>query len=194
MYYFVVRAWWGVGQAESAAICIAAATTCAWYNGHQLRGHWCWTASETVALQTHFQNEEGVRCQRAGSVLRHRAHWCCKQAERVLLLIVSEGCVRSHGGYEIIRHFQGHHHFARDQRLRLETPSWWVLDFDGNPLPEDELKRQCEKLRLAPLVAPDREYLFREDLIPDASGNVDQRLPILAKFLCLIDALRLGGS
>ena len=30
--------------------------------------------------------------------------------------------VLTHRGYEIIRHFQGHRHFAGDQRLRLETP------------------------------------------------------------------------
>ena len=98
------------------------------------------------------------------------------------------------GGYEIIRHFQGHRHFARDQRLRLETPGWRVLDFDGNPLPEDELERQRGKIMLAPLVVRDREYPFREDFIPDASGNVDPQLPMLAKVSCLIDALRLGGS
>ena len=102
--------------------------------------------------------------------------------------------VLTHGGYEIIRHFQGHRHFARDQRLRLETPGWRVLDFDGNPLPEDELERQREKIMLAPLVVRDREYLFREDLIPDTSGNVDPQLSMLEKVSCLIDALQLGGS
>ena len=102
--------------------------------------------------------------------------------------------VLTHGGYEIIRHFRGHRHFARDQRLRLETPGWRVLDFDGNPLPEDEPERQREKIMLAPLVVRDREYPFREDRIPDASGNVDPQLPMLAKVSCLIDALQLGGS
>ena len=102
--------------------------------------------------------------------------------------------VLTHGGYEIIRHFQGHRHFARDQRLRLETPGWRVLDFDGNPLLEDKLKRQREKIMLDPLVVRDREYPVRADLIPDASGNVDPQLPMLAKVSCLIDALQLGGS
>ena len=102
--------------------------------------------------------------------------------------------VLTHGAYEIIRNFQGHRHFARDQRLRLETTGWRVLDFDGNPLPEDELEREREKIMLAPLVVRDREYPFREDLTPDASGNVDPRLPMLAKLSCLVDALRLGGS
>ena len=102
--------------------------------------------------------------------------------------------VLTHGSYERIRHFQGLRHFARDQRLRLETPGWRMLDFDGNPLPEDELERQREKIMPAPLVIRDREYPFREDLIPDASGNVDPQLPMLAKVSCLIDALQLGGS
>ena len=102
--------------------------------------------------------------------------------------------VLTHGEYEIIRHFQGHRHFARDQRLRLATPGWRVLDFDGNPLPEDELERQREKIMLAPLAVRDREYPFREDLIQEASGNVDPQLPMLAKVSCLIDALQLGGS
>ena len=102
--------------------------------------------------------------------------------------------VLSHGGYEVIRHFQGHRHFARDQRLRLETPGWRVLDFDGNPLPEDELERQRERNMLAPLVVRDREDPFRQDLIPDASGNVDPQLPMLAKVSCLIDAFQFSGS
>ena len=57
----------------------------------------------------------------------------------------------SHGGYEIIRNFLGHRHFARDQRLRLETPGCRVLDFDSNPLLKDELEGQQEKIMLAPL-------------------------------------------
>ena len=102
--------------------------------------------------------------------------------------------VLTHGGYEVIRHFQGHRHFAFNQRFRLKTPGWRLLHFDRNPLPEDELERQREKIMLAPLVVRDREYRFREDLIPDASGNVDPHLRMLAKVSCLIDALQLGGS
>ena len=37
--------------------------------------------------------------------------------------------VLTHGHHEALRHFQGRRHFARDQRLRLETPGWRVLDF-----------------------------------------------------------------
>ena len=102
--------------------------------------------------------------------------------------------VLTHRGYEIMRHLHGHRHFARDQRFRHKTPGWRVLDFNGNPLPEEELETQREKFMHAPLVNRDREYPFREDLISDASGNVDPQLPMLAKVSCLINALQLGGS
>ena len=42
--------------------------------------------------------------------------------------------VLTHGHLEVLRHFQGCRHFAWDQRLRLETHEWRVLDFHGNPL------------------------------------------------------------
>ena len=42
--------------------------------------------------------------------------------------------VLTHGPNEILRHYQGVRHFARDQRLRLETSGWRVMDFEGNPL------------------------------------------------------------
>ena len=102
--------------------------------------------------------------------------------------------VLTHGSSEVLRHFQGIRHFARDQRLRLETPGWRVLGFDGKPLTEDELERQREKILRAPLLVPDREYPYREDLIPDASGNTDPQFPVLAKVSSLVDVLQLGGS
>ena len=106
---------------------------------------------------------------------------------------VSKRCVGPYS-HEIIRHFQGHRHFARNQRLHLETPGWLMLDAEGNPLPGDELERQREKVLRAPFVVQDREYPFRKELIPDASGNVDQELPMLGKVSCLIDTVQLGGS
>ena len=50
----------------------------------------------SISLGTHLQNEEGIRCWRGSSVLRHRAHWCGKQAERVVFQSVSDWCVLSH--------------------------------------------------------------------------------------------------
>ena len=81
--------------------------------------------------------------------------------------------VLTHGYHKVLRHFQGSRHFARDQRLCLETPGWRVLDFYGNPLSEDELERQREKIRKNPVVVRDREHLFAEDLITDEAGVVD---------------------
>ena len=102
--------------------------------------------------------------------------------------------VLTHGSPEVLRHFQGIRHFARDQRLRLETPGWRVLGFDGKPLTEDELERQRDKILRAPLVVRDREYPFREDLIPEASGNTDPQLPVLVKVSSLVDVHQLDGS
>ena len=78
--------------------------------------------------------------------------------------------VLSYGSSEILRHSQSIKQFARDQHLRLETPGWRVLDFDSKPPTEYELEKQRDKILRAPLVVRDREYRFREDLIPDASG------------------------
>ena len=55
--------------------------------------------------------------------------------------------VLTHVHHEVLRYFQGRRHFARDQRLRLETPGWRVLDFQGNPLTENELERQRENIQ-----------------------------------------------
>ena len=102
--------------------------------------------------------------------------------------------VLTYGSSEVLRLFQGIRHFARDQRLRLETPGWRVLCFNGKPLTEDELERQREKILRAPLVVRDREYPFREDFVPDASGNTDPQIPLLAKVSSLFDVLQLGRS
>ena len=102
--------------------------------------------------------------------------------------------VLTHGSSEVLRHSQGIRHFARYQRLRLETPGWRFLGFDGKPLTEDELERKRDKILRAPLVVRDREYPFREDLIPDASGNTNPQLLVLAKVSSLVDVLELGGS
>ena len=102
--------------------------------------------------------------------------------------------VLTHGHHEVLRYFQGSRHFARDQRLRLETPWWRVLDFHGNPVNEDELERQRAKIRKSHLVVRDREHPFAEDLITDEAGVVDLQLPVLTKVSCLVDVLKMGGS
>ena len=102
--------------------------------------------------------------------------------------------VLTHGHHEMLRHFQGSPDFARDQRLRLETPGRRVLGFHGNLLSEDELESQMGKIRKSPLVVCDREHPFAEDLIFDETGVVDPQLPVLTKVSSLVDALRVGGS
>ena len=92
----------------------------------------------------------------------------------------------------LMRHYQGSKHFARDQRLRLETAGWRVLDFEGNPLSESELERRREHILRGPLVVRDREYPFAEDLIVDESGALDATLPVVAK-VSSIEVLRLRG-
>ena len=98
------------------------------------------------------------------------------------------------GHHETLRHFQGSRHFARDQRMRLETHEWRVLDFHGNPISEIELDCQREKIRKGPSVVGDREHPFAEDLITDEAGVVDPPLPVLTEVSCLVDALKIGGS
>ena len=102
--------------------------------------------------------------------------------------------VLTHGPHEVLRHFQGVKHFARDRRPRLETPGWRVLDFEGNILSESELERRKEFIFRGPLVIRDREYPFAEDLIVDDSGAPDAKIPVLAKLSSLVEKLRLGGS
>ena len=79
--------------------------------------------------------------------------------------------VLTHGMHEILRHYQGTKHFPRDQRLRLETPGWRVLDFEGNAMRDEEVARQRDRILRGPKVVRDREYLFAEDLIADGSGD-----------------------
>ena len=101
--------------------------------------------------------------------------------------------VLTYGHHEILSHFQGSKHFPRNQRLRLETPGWEVLDYEGNIMSPAEVERQREIMR-APLVVRDREYPFSEDVIVDETGAVDPNLGVMAKVSSLIEVLRLGGS
>ena len=114
------------------------------------------------------------------------SHFCCRVCRK-------DVSVLTHGPHEILRHYQAVKRFARDQRLRLKTPGWRVLDFEGNPLSESELERRREQILRCPLVVRDREYPFAEDLIIDESGAPDTTLPVVAKVSSLIETLRLGG-
>ena len=99
-----------------------------------------------------------------------------------------------HGHHEVLRHFQGSRDFGRDQRLRLETPGWRVLDFHKNRLSEDELERRRGNIKKGIFVVRDREHPFTEDLITDEAGVVDPQLPVPTKVSNLVDELRMEGS
>ena len=115
------------------------------------------------------------------------SHFYCKICRK-------DVSVLTHGYQEILRHFQGSRNFPRDQRLRLETLSWEVLDYEGNIMSPAEVERQREKIMRAPLVVRDREYPFSEDVIVDETGAVDPNLGVMAEVSSLIEVLRLGGS
>ena len=85
----------------------------------------------------------------ATDVATKPSHFYC----RICLKDVS---VLTHGHHGILRHFQGSEHFPRDQRLRLETPDWEVLDYEGNIRSPAEVERQRKKIMRAPLVVRDR--------------------------------------
>ena len=98
------------------------------------------------------------------------------------------------GHHEILRHLQGSKRFPRDQRLRLETPGWEVLDYEVNVMGPAEVERQREKIMRAPLIVKGREYPFSEDVLVDETGAVDPNLGVMAKVTSLIEVLRMGGS
>ena len=102
--------------------------------------------------------------------------------------------VLTHSHHEILQHFQGGKHFTHDQNLRLETAGWEVLDFEGNAMRPEQVKRQRESIMRAPLVVRDKDYPFSETVIVEDTGAVDTNLGILAKISYLIEVLRLGGS
>ena len=101
--------------------------------------------------------------------------------------------VLTHGHHEFLRHFQGSKHFSCDQRLRLETPGWEVLDYKANAMSPVEEERHREKIMRAPLVVRDREYAFSEDVIVYKTSAVDPNFGVMAKVSPLIELLRLGG-
>ena len=115
------------------------------------------------------------------------SHFYCRFCRKDVSLL-------THGHHEILRHFQGSKHFPRDQRLRLETPDWEVLEYEGYAMSPAEVERQRERIKRAPLVVRDRENPFWEDVIVDETGAVDPSLGVMAKVSSLIEVLRLGRS
>ena len=94
-----------------------------------------------VDVCTHIENEEGVGEDEAGRFFVTGAtvaagkpsHFNCRICRK-------DVSVLTHGTHEILRHSQGAKHFPSDHWLRLETPGWRVLDFQGNPFSQEELE------------------------------------------------------
>ena len=86
-----------------------------------------------------------------------------------------------HGVHEILCHFEGTKHFPRSQRLCLKTSGWRVLDYEGNPMREEEVERQWQRILKPSQVVRDREYPLSEGLTVDSSCAVDVILPMLAE-------------
>ena len=100
----------------------------------------------------------------------------------------------THDHHEVLQRFQGARHFALDQHLRLETPGWRVHDFYGNHLSDDEMEQQKAKRKKGPILVPDCEHPFAEDLSADMAVFVDPKLPVLVKVSCLMEVLKMGHS
>ena len=115
------------------------------------------------------------------------SHFFCRICRKNVSLL-------THGPFGILGHFQGARHFHRDQRFRLETPGWGILDFDGNALADEEVQRPREKILLAPLVKRDRERVSIGVLLVNGSGAADPNLPVLPRVFSLMEDLRLGGT
>ena len=187
--FFVVRAWWGVEQTQPGAI------------------HVCLTQRSPVE-RTLMSINLGDGCApdtpskwRKGTLL---TSWLNSSSPGPLMLqtswasflqSMSEGCVGSHSRR------------IRDNRALSRTPPFcsrstasprdtWLADvgLGRRPTPWRRAWQKAREKYACPLVVRDREYPFREDMFPDASGNADPQLPMLAKVSCLVDALQLGGS
>ena len=97
------------------------------------------------------------------------------------------------GLYQIFRDFHGSRHFPRDQRLRLETLGWRVLDSNENPFSDDEVERNRETILLARLVKHDHEGVFTKYSLVDESGAADPNLPALARVSFPMEILQVGS-
>ena len=121
-------------------------------------------------------------------------HRCCDNAQPFLFGICRKDVsVLTQGHQEILRHFQGSRRFPRNQRLRLETPGWEVLDYEGKVITPAEVERQRERLMRAPLVIY-RNYPFSEDVVVVETDVVDPNPGIMRNVSSLIEILPLGGS
>ena len=91
--------------------------------------------------------------------------------------------VLTHDHHRSLPHFQSSKHFPRDQRLRLDTPSWGVLDFEGNVMSPANVERQREKIMRDHLAVRDRECPFPEDVLSTRLVQWTRPLELCLRFL-----------
>ena len=115
------------------------------------------------------------------------SHFCCQNCRK-------DVSVLTHGHHDFLRQFHGSKHFSRDQWLKLVTPGWEVLDYEGSAMSPAEVEKQRDRIMRASLVVRQRGYPLSEDVLVDETGAVDPNLGILAKISSLIEVLHLGGS
>ena len=131
--YFLVHRIRRRSPAFGTRFCTFEYTTC-WHKWHQCR------RVRTGSSPSTFWNEERVGADEVGRFFETEPTDAASKPSYFYCRICRKDVsVLTHGPHEVLRHFQGVKHFARDQRLRLETPGWRVLDFEGNPLSESGL-------------------------------------------------------
>ena len=102
-------------------------------------------------------------------------HFCCRICRKNLSVL-------NHGHPEVLRIFKGARHFLRDQRLRLQTLGWRILDYQIKSLTEDELDQEKHKIRKCLSIILDHEHPFKASLIVDDGGVTKPNLLLLTKF------------
>ena len=158
-----------------------------------------WVQSQPAAsrrtLQTNVQYEKAVGGGGGGSILCDWGYRCNWQPRPVLLpnLLYRRVCFDPWPRWGAPP-FSRIKAIPRPQHLRLETPGWRVVDFEKNPMAEEEKVRQQERIWRAPLVVQEQKHPYADDIITDNSVAQERMLPVLAKVASAIHLLRLGGS
>ena len=120
------------------------------------------------------------------------SHFYCRLCRKDVSVLI-------HGMHEILRHYQGTKHFPRDQRLRLGTPGWRVLDFEGKVMKDEDVARQRDRILRGLQVVRDRDYPFQKISLLTIVGQLTQVSPFWPRSLlwsrfCVWGELRTGAS
>ena len=149
--FFVVRAWWGVGQIQPGFIHVL-----------PLLKQQIWVGNKRTQASLNEEYVQNILLKRGTAT--QLMSWL--SFLWLVPLMLTPKSVSSTAGYlekryvcwqEVLRHFHGIRHFARDKRLRLDTPGWRVLGFDGKLLMKMWWKGSATEFWGLPHVFWDRE-------------------------------------